>query len=107
MRPVSSRSAGVAGGKSKMGLTGPAMSIPTTSAPARASATAAARPIPRAAPVTTATRPDRASDVNVARAPVLDIVPPTEALGGPYLPRRPPARLGYPDANWQNRPDAA
>ena len=63
-RPVSSRSSGVAGGKSRIGLTGPAMSTPTTSAPACASATAAARPMPRAAPVTTATFPSRVSGTN-------------------------------------------
>ena len=43
--------------KSRMGLTRAAMSMPATSAPARANATSAARPIPRAAPVTTAIRP--------------------------------------------------
>jgi hypothetical protein len=37
------------------GETGPAMSIATTSAPLAAISTAIARPIPRAAPVTTAT----------------------------------------------------
>ena len=39
------------------GLTGPAMSIATTSAPFAAISTAIARPMPRAAPVTTATLP--------------------------------------------------
>jgi hypothetical protein len=40
-------SAGVAGGKSRIDDTGPAMSTPATSAPARANATAAPRPMPR------------------------------------------------------------
>ena len=39
------------------GDTGPAISTPTTSAPLAANSTAMARPMPRAAPVTTATLP--------------------------------------------------
>jgi hypothetical protein len=54
---VSESSVGVAGMASAVGLTGPAMSIAMTSAPFAAYSTAIARPIPRAAPVTTATFP--------------------------------------------------
>jgi hypothetical protein len=54
---VSASSASVAGIASAVGLTGPAMSSATTSAPFAANSTAMARPIPRAAPVTIATFP--------------------------------------------------
>src|SRR5262249_37558186 len=54
---VSESSASVAGLASAVGLTGPAMSSTTTSAPFAANSTAIARPIPRAAPVTIATFP--------------------------------------------------
>jgi hypothetical protein len=57
--PVLARSPGAAGAKSRTGLTGPAMSVPATAAPRRASVTAAAHPMPRAAPVITATGPVR------------------------------------------------
>ena len=57
MRTVSASSSGVAGTALEAGLTGPAISIATTSAPLAANSTAIARPMPRAAPVTTATLP--------------------------------------------------
>jgi hypothetical protein len=50
-------SASVAGRASAVGLTGPANSRAMTSAPFAANSTAIARPIPRAAPVTTAIFP--------------------------------------------------
>ena len=55
IRTVSSSSSGVAGAAFEAGETGPAMSMATTSAPLTAISTATARPMPRAAPVTTAT----------------------------------------------------
>src|SRR5579875_332723 len=89
-RPVSSRSSGVAGAKSRIGLTGPAMSMPTTSAPAAASAAAADLPMPRAAPVTTATLP--ANDIRSATLRAMTL----------SYPRRRPAT-----AAWPRRPDFA
>jgi hypothetical protein len=56
---VSSSSSGEAGTAFDAGETGPAISTATMSAPFAASSTAIARPIPRAAPVTTATLPER------------------------------------------------
>ena len=56
-RTVSSSSSGVAGTAFEAGETGPAISMATTSAPLAANSTAMARPMPRAAPVTTATLP--------------------------------------------------
>src|SRR5208337_574727 len=53
--PVSSRSSGVDGSTPERGSTGAQISRPMMSAPSRAKAMAVARPIPRAAPVTTAT----------------------------------------------------
>jgi hypothetical protein len=57
IRTVSSSSSGVAGIAFEAGETGPAISMATTSAPFAAISTAIARPMPRAAPVTTATLP--------------------------------------------------
>ena len=58
-RPVSSRSSGVDGATPDRGSTTAQISMPTTSAPSPAKATAVARPMPRAAPVITATFPRR------------------------------------------------
>ena len=63
--PVALRSSGVDGVTPERGSATDARSIPATSAPAAARAIAAARPMPRAAPVTTAVLPRRAEEEKV------------------------------------------
>jgi hypothetical protein len=86
-RPVASKSSGVDGLTPERRSTGAQISSPKMSEPTRAKAMAVARPIPRGAPVTTATFPCRLSlSFEVAAGLVVMLSPFNMGQAGPDCP---------------------